>query len=309
MKYFALGLRIAIGLGLIVGVSIYIYDSDIAQAQFSRLNPVWLGLAAFSIVCSTLMGAFNVYLLGHQRNVMSLSRFIPLYWIAWAIGLIFPGQIGDMAALSAMLKKKGMDMHASLGRLLLDKMISLLVISLFALWGIATVISWDTTLFTPGYLLFMVIAMVALLVVARRKIKVYLHAFLPRIAQFVGNIGLEFDLIFKGSLARVFLNLIITVVKTMLSGFAYWCVFAGFGYTQGDFIQFVGLVAASSVVAYLPISVNGIGTAEITGIVLFSKIGIPDATILSVYLTLRVTVLVLAWLPTGLLLMFMREKS
>ncbi len=309
MRYFALGLRIVIGLGLIVGVSVYIYDSDVVKTQFGNLNLVWLGMAAVCIALATLIGAFNVYLLGHQRNVLSLRRFIPLYWIAWAIGLIFPGQIGDMAALSAMLKKKGMDLHASVGRLLLDKMISLLVISLFALWGIATVISLDSTFFTQGYLLFVAIVIVGLVIAARKKIKHYLHAFLPRGMQFLSNVGSEFDLIFKGSLTRVFLNLGMTIVKILISGFAYWCVFAAFGYTPGDFIQLVGLVAASSVVAYLPISVNGIGTAEITGIVLFSKIGIPDATILSVYLTLRVTVLVLAWLPTGLLLLFARKKT
>jgi uncharacterized membrane protein YbhN (UPF0104 family) len=309
VKYFLFGLRVVIGLSLIVGVTIYIYDSADVKAQFVKLNLVWLGIAAVSIVLSTLIGAFNVYLLAHQRNVLSLSRFIPLYWIAWAIGLIIPGQIGDLAALSAMLKKKGVDLHASLGRLLLDKIISLLVISLFALWGIATVFPFDTILFTPSYLLLVALVIIGLVIAAWKKIKHYLHASLPQAMQFLSNVGLEFNLIFKGSLARVLLNLVITVVKIMITGFAYWCAFAGFGYAPSDFIQLVGLVSVSSIVAYLPISVNGIGTAEITGIVLFSKIGIPDATILSVYLTLRVTVLVLAWLPTGLLLLFMRKKA
>lgn len=309
MKHLAIGFRVVIGVCLIVGIVAYIYDSDIVKAQFSYLNPVWLGVSAACIVLSTLIGALNVYLLGHQRNVLSLRRFIPLYWIAWAIGLIFPGQIGDMAALSAMLKKNGMDLHASVGRLLLDKMISLLVISVFALWGVATVFSLVPTLFAQWNLLIVIAVSAGLVILAREKIKYFLNKFLPRGMQFLSNVGLEFELILKRSLVRVFFNLVITILKIIVSGFAYWCVFAAFGYTPSDFMQLVGLVAASSVVAYLPISVNGIGTAEITGIILFSKIGIPDATILSVYLALRAIVLVLAWLPTGVLLLFMQKKT
>jgi uncharacterized membrane protein YbhN (UPF0104 family) len=100
-------------------------------------------------------------------------------------------------------------------------------------------------------------------------------------------------------LARVFTNIILTIIKVLLIGVAYWCMFRGLG---GDvnLLEVVFLVPASALIAYLPISFNGIGTVEITAVYLFNKIGLSTTTILASYLVLRIIVLLIAWIPAGI---------
>ena len=62
------------------------------------------------------------------------------------------------------------------------------------------------------------------------------------------------------------------------------------------------LVTVSLLVAYIPVSFNGLGTVEITGILLFSLLGLGEELVLSSYLVLRATVMLIAWMPSLLIL-------
>ena len=59
-----------------------------------------------------------------------------MYWVGWAFSMIVPGQVGDMMSLPALLRRYGYALHTSLGRILLDKLISFAVIIALALWGL-----------------------------------------------------------------------------------------------------------------------------------------------------------------------------
>jgi uncharacterized membrane protein YbhN (UPF0104 family) len=95
---------------------------------------------------------------------------------------------------------------------------------------------------------------------------------------------------------------VLTSVKIGAIGVAYWALFLALGFSE-DLFVIIPLVAASSIVAYAPVSVNGIGTVEAVGILLFSSVGIPETAVLSAYVTLRFLVLILAWGPAGLWLL------
>ena len=65
--------------------------------------------------------------------------------------------------------------------------------------------------------------------------------------------------------------------------------------------------ASAGLVAYLPLSLNGIGTVELTGLTLFGALGLPPEKILAAYLWLRVATLAATFVPLLVLLLPMRR--
>jgi uncharacterized membrane protein YbhN (UPF0104 family) len=293
-------LRVGAGLALVLILVWYHYDAAVVIKQLSVLRVRWIVLASVAILAATCLGAVNTYLLVSREGELTLWRFMPLYWTAWAVSLVVPGQVGDVASLTAMLRRHGLEWHAGLGRVLLDKIISFLVIVLFAVAGLLSlsdVDSWHGRDVAPMIVVLLVLAIVAYL--ARRRLREMFNTTRPGLRGFIGRSIAELGYTAYRHPKRVSINCTLTFAKMGLIGFAYWCMFAAFGQLGVRIWQVVALSATSSLVAYIPVSFNGIGTAEVTGIYLFSALAIPQATTLSVYLILRLIVFVLAWAPVA----------
>jgi uncharacterized membrane protein YbhN (UPF0104 family) len=89
----------------------------------------------------------------------------------------------------------------------------------------------------------------------------------------------------------------------ILTGGAYWMAFSALGEKGHAFWAVTSLAMAAGLVAYLPISLNGIGTVEASGVAVFGILGIPPATVLAAYLVLRLLVFAVAWIPTAIWLL------
>jgi len=101
----------------------------------------------------------------------------------------------------------------------------------------------------------------------------------------------------------------LTLVKFLMVTSAYSFVLAAVGVHGLAFGDLLSAVAASSLVAYLPVTANGIGTAEATGVALLGTLGVPATAVLSAYLLLRALVFVLAWLPVAFWLLLHRQEA
>ncbi len=293
-------LRAGIGLALVILLVWYYYDAAVIVSQLSVLRGRWIVLASVAILAATCLGAVNTYLLASRDGELTLWRLMPLYWAAWAVSLVVPGQVGDVASLTAMLRRHGLEWHVGLGRLLLDKIISFSVIVLFAAIGLLSlsdVTSWHGR--SVAAMIFTVFALTILVYLARRRLRAMFDTTQPGLRGFIGRCIGELAHTAYHHPKRVLLNCTLTVVKMGLIGLAYWCMFAAFGQLDARIWQVITLSATSSLVAYIPVSFNGIGTAEVTGIYLFSALAIPQATTLSVYLMLRLVVFMLAWAPVA----------
>ena len=94
-------------------------------------------------------------------------------------------------------------------------------------------------------------------------------------------------------------NAALTVIKTMVSGLAYWAVLRSIASDAPAFATTTVISQSAGLVAYLPISFNGIGTVEVSAVAMFHLVGLGSAVVLSTYLILRATTLIVAWLPTA----------
>ena len=287
-------LRVGFGI-MLLSIIIWYLDPHKIALSLAGLDYFWIIIACLLIVCTTLIGALNSYLIINLEKKLTFFTFLPLFWLSWAVGLIFPGQVGDMASMAAQLRRHGINLSVSIGRGLADKLISLILMIAFASWEITNLPSFSIPLaWIAGLFAFFVLG-----TWQAKRIFIFLRAPKGRIANFISTAVRETYQVAVRHPKRISGNAILTAIKICLTGVSYWCVFHALGYDEIDPWRVITLVAISSLVAYVPISFNGIGTAEITGVVLFGTLGLNQADILSAYLILRVMVMVIAWLPAG----------
>lgn len=297
-------LRVTASLLLLALLIWWVNPAALAQ-QVAQLQPAgWLAAAA-AIALATLLGALNLHLLLRQHSGRPLREFLPVYWTAWAVGLVAPGQIGDLATVSALLQRHGIDWRGTLGRSLVDKVVSLLVMLAFTAWAALTLgREWSLRLDARALLLALaaVAAVAGVLALALRSARG------RALALHLAEIGASFLDTLRRQPGLVALNAALTVVKVALIGTAYWLVFRAFGQAQVELVDAVAVSTAAGLLAYLPISLNGIGPVEAAGVVLFGMLGVAAGTVVAAYLVLRATVLLLAWIPAALFLLATRPQ-
>lgn len=301
-------IRIIFGL-ILLGVLIWYFDISRIIKPLGTIDPTWVSISALLIIASTLISAVNLHLFINQEGQLPLRTFLPLYWLSWAVGIVTPGQVGDIASITALLKRKNMAWHTSLGRSILDKLISFITMLAFALYGMSTLIGTETN---STKLELEIIAAAMLMTgcyIGRNRIA---HYFAPSNAGWRGLVGqaaAELATTAARSPGKVLLNVSFTIARIILIGLCYWSMFTAMGHVDIDALKVIPLVAATSIVAYLPISFNGVGTVELAGVMLFATLGIAPAEVLSAYMALRLLVIGLAWAPAGLWLLFSSERA
>lgn len=294
--------RFALGM-LILSLCLFALWDDNLMGVLDRINPGFLFLCFIALVGSTLVGASNLFLLLSRRDPTPFWALLKGFWFAWAFNLVSPGQVGDLAVLSNWLKGRGVAWHQGFSYILIDKLLSLLVILGFSLWGLVGISGWVIDL-VPGRLavlgisLFGALFIVLFLLLKSTAVNDFVSRFL--------EVSLDYLREFPGT---VLANAGVSVIKFTFTGAAYWWGFQSVGETSLSFFTVLGLVASSSLIAYLPISFNGIGTVEVTGIALFGLFQVPAEVVLVVYLLMRALVFMVAWLPVGLCLIFSGSKT
>lgn len=292
-------LRTFVGV-LILAALVIVVDIDAILMALAEARLEWLALSALLIAASALVGAWNLYALLDRRADISFWNFLRIYWVGWALNLVVPGQVGDMAGISTLLRKNGIPLHVSISRSLVDKALSVVAIAAMGMLGV-----W--LYFRPSALdnisgdlgLAVTVAAVVGVAVALLLVRLFSrHS--ERLRAFGRHLVREIWLTASLHPRRIVANLILSVTKMALTGMAYWCAFSTMGYQHTNPVAVVLLAAASSLVAYIPISFNGIGTVELAGVGLFGSLEIPAHVVVSVYLLLRAIVLVLACTPLGL---------
>jgi uncharacterized protein (TIRG00374 family) len=296
-------LRTVFGLTLLAGL-IWYFDPQQIILSLSAVNIFWVAMAALLIIATTLLGAVNLHLLINLEKNISFTSFLPLFWISWAIGLLVPGQIGDMASIAAQLHRRGFKLSTSVGRSVVDKLISLILMCVFAFWGFTLLLPLSISIAWVCGTIFIL----ALGLWLFKRIVSWISTKTGKLAQFIVNTLRETAQVIVQQPQRISANTFLTIIKIIMTGFSYWCVFLALGYNNIDPFGVIALVAISSLTAYIPISFNGIGTAEVVGVLMFETLGMIQADILTAYLILRGLVILIAWLPAGLWLLLAQQR-
>lgn len=294
-------LRLSVSILLLIVIITY---ADITRVVnvISEINLNYVYLAIICIFSSVLIGAINAFIIIVREKEVTWKQFLPIFWLGWALSLVTPGQVGDVAGISTMLRRYKVSWHISIGRSLVDKLISLIITVGLALIGLFTVIKGGLIFdeFIRCVLVlgasFFVIVFVLLLLISLD----YFNPDSSGIAGLIARAVLEIKTSITDFPLLIALNSSLTTIKIIFIGIAYWAIFKALGQTLINAIDVIPLVAASSLIAYVPISFNGIGTVEIAGTWLFSMLSVSASVVVSAYLLLRLIVYVLAWVPASL---------
>jgi uncharacterized protein (TIRG00374 family) len=251
--------------------------------------PAWILPIVGLSIAWLLLGALNVWLLLRVLSPVSHRIFVRAYVTSWAVSLLLPGQLGD-ATQVLLLRQHGVPVASSGAAYLLDKAISLIWLSAVAACGLALY-----TRFSPGLWLLVLLALVSAAAgaaVLASRMRLEPGTRLGRLkAVFMSSI--EQLVAFRGRPGSLLRNLALTIGKWGLTVLLYLSAFLAFG-ARPDLAAVATIPIVSSLVGYLPITVAGAGTMELTGVLLFREVGVQAATVLSVYLLLRSVLLLVA---------------
>jgi len=298
-RSFFLSLRLGIGLLLLTFLIVSTGLEEIVDT-FMRVRPI----VGFSVGCCLIflffLGAFNLWLLLRILHSISFSTFLKVYSYSWVASLITPGQLGD-ASLILFFKKHGIPFRRTGIIYMLDKIITVVVFLGIAWFGSNILIPELRGVWFPLLALGVLFVFVVLILIS----------FFPTCTQLAKKLRHRLDEILdelrtiKTKWYILVINILVTIVKWLVVSLCFFMAFLSFGvFVKWPDIAVIPIM--STLVGYIPVSIGGIGTVEVTAGYLFSRVGVEQSAVLSAYLFLRSLQYVLA---IFMLAIFWRGKT
>ncbi len=273
--------RLTVAVALLVSVILWIGISSLIET-FLKVRP-FLGLiTALCLFFLFLLGAFNIWLLLRAMQPLTFGKFIRSYIYCFAVSLFAPGQLGDVT-LTLFLKRQGIPLSRGGVAYLLDKAITICILFLVGWYGAGLLLPeinsvWFLVLPVIGIIFFLSFVSLVRFIPVKSP-------YLEKLQQWISGAINELR-VFRRKWYLIVLNISLTIGKWLMLSACYFVAFLSFR----EWIEWpaIGVIPVlSTLVGYIPVSLGGMGTVEISAIYLFSLKGIEKPTVLGVYLFLR----------------------
>ena len=269
-------LRFAAAVALIAGLVWFAGPYNLLTT-FASLNPAIAVPCALAIVVFFLLGSVNVWWLLQCRHAIRYATFLRSYAYGFSLGLLSPGQIGDVS-LVLFLRNGGVPVSKSGAAYTMDKLITLFLLSLVAAFGLLRYRLLSVGHFLIGGAILAGVAGVTWLLIARGRSGNRLVTAIQEIAREIAE--------YRFHLKTRFGNVLLTGLKWLVLCASYYLAFLAFG-TSIHWPDIGVIPVMSTLVGYIPVSVAGIGTVEVSAVILFKMLGIAESVVISAYLFLR----------------------
>lgn len=298
----AIGLA-ALALGLLGALVAWAGPARILELLLG-LAPGWALASLLALLAGALLGAANAWWLALADRRVAFGDFLAHYWAGWLVGLVVPGQVADSLTLGLLLRREQVPLSESLAGLGLDKLLTLLVY-VAALGALPLVLAGILDALAPALVLAGVLLALLLLALAEAPLRRLRERARARWLRAAAATIANASALLRARPWAALANLLLSLVKATLTGFSYWCALRAVGLplAAADLPAITLCALSAGLVAYLPLSFNGVGTVELTGLVLFGALGHPPGPVLAAYLWLRLAVLLVAGVPVLALLL------
>jgi uncharacterized membrane protein YbhN (UPF0104 family) len=198
------------------------------------------------------------------------------------MSLLIPGQLGDASQI-LLLRRYGFEVARSTAAYVIDKSLSLGMFMLIGAYGVMR-FTGDVSIGTAFF-----VSLAGMVLAAGLAFGVFAVAPRTWLPQRLRDLWASFYTSvssFADRPALVGLNAAISIVKWLVMAAMYYVAFAA----SGIFISFESaatIPVVSSLVAYIPITIAGIGTMEWTAIGLFGSVGVSSVAVVSAYVIIR----------------------
>lgn len=240
--------------------------------QVLGANMLYLLLSVVTVVIMhgcTMLG-FDALLSAVDRD-LSWTYLFRLTLFTQSVGLMLPGKLGDLS-LVYFLRRKGLSYSESTSVFIVDKLISTFVFALIALVGMVALLPMQQ------YAVMVLLGLLVLLLVSFAYVETWMGLISQLVPSHLSEYWHEFEesiVVIQKNMRSVAVNTMITVFKVLIIGLGSILIFWAFS-TDVPFYGVVFVIAITSILSLVPISVSGLGIRELTGTYLHNFLfGIP----------------------------------
>jgi uncharacterized protein (TIRG00374 family) len=273
-------LKLLLGITII---AILYYKIGFAQiiAALREMSLLWWMPIIILYMLILCLAAFNVKLLSDKVKHVDYPTILKYFMISWSFGLIVPARIGEFS-FSLLFKRHGPTPGQGIAVILLDKVISVAVVTVFGMLGLLLFFSAATALSMALSLL--VLATISVFLLSRQAIRDFVSTSIFRkySKHFTGFFKFLHMMVLK-HIDIILLNGTLTVVRWMATCTLAFMAFLAFG-IQVSFVHVLILNALVTLVSLIPITPHGLGPRETSAVYLFSLVGVPAGVTAAVYL-------------------------
>lgn len=245
------------------------------------IDPLFFLLVVFLILIGLVIGALNVSVLLLPVKKISFTKILYYNTLSWSLGLFVPGKIGELS-LIPFLEREGITIGHGTVISVLDKLISLIVLSLFSIAGFFIFFEPQTALKLIAILFLFIAAFLFLIISDRGRSFIKKYILRKFSIKFQGFSKLLFYYL-KNQKLVLTLNLIITFIKWIINALVLYSLF----YAYNQTIPFITILLINSVlmvVSLIPISISGLGVRESVAVVIYNTLNIESIITISTHL-------------------------
>lgn len=249
---------------------------------FTTINLRFLPIIIFLGYLPLLFAIINLRILLTPFKIkVPTKKLIKYYLLSWSFGTFVPAKLGEFS-LVYFLKKEGLNIGPATVICILDRLITIFIISLLALFGLFNFLTriqaiyFTTLIFGIGFISYILI----FTQLGRGFIKRYL---LRSYSSIFKDFSKTINIYFTSYNHILILNGIITTIKWTLMCVLVYITFLAFNQNI-DFISVLLLNSVVSLISLIPLSMNGIGIKESAAVFFYTLINIPSYITVSVYL-------------------------
>lgn len=277
-----LNFLIRIGLGILILLFLFneIGFNDIFSKIIS-IHPLYFIIIFFIFIVGLVIGALNIkFLLSPLPEKINFSKIIYYNTLSWSIGLFIPGKIGEFL-LIPLLKKGGVPIGKGAAISILDKFITLIVLSIFAIMGFFIFFDLITTLIFL-ILIFLILIFFIFFIFFEKGRKIIKKYLLKKLSGKFSGFSKLISQYIKKEKTILLLNIILTFLKWFFTAFITYVLLLAYNINLP--LLYIFLINSMLVIiSLIPISISGLGIREYAAVFLFSKLDIEPSITFSIY--------------------------
>lgn len=261
---FAAGAALLVALFYFAGIGTTI--GALASFDLAILYPVIL-----LYILTVFMSGINVKILLDAHSRLGLLEFMKDYSSSWAAGSVLPGKVGDFSL--AYLLKDRIAPAKSAGIILLDKLITLVILSLVGSASIALFLgAWPAAIAVGSLCVLWATGFLLLFTNAGKK---FFTGILPqKLRPHFADFAAVFPHFIENEKPRIAANAALTLLKLAVQAGATVIIYLGLG-EHVRIIDIFMITAASTIISFVPLTISGLGLKEGSFALLALRAGIP----------------------------------
>lgn len=274
----------------VIGIALFIYilfsvGLDKIVSTFLAADLFFLLLTLLLVIPTMFIQTFKWdYLLKNQGINLPFWYLFKVYWIGLFYGAITPGKLGSLIRISYIQEKTGKNFGESSQSVILDRLMDFFPLLFLAVIGTILLANYFVDLFLISFLAVVILVFVFWYFLNKKRSKLVL-GFLYRnvIPENLKEKSRQsFHSFYKNlpSKGKLLVSFVLSFLAWLFLIAQSWLISQAYGFNV-DFFPFIFVLPIATVVAMIPITVNGLGTREATLIFLFSVFGISAETVIA----------------------------